>query len=173
MKYIYNCALKREQSVPASKRYASSKDKSLISLSFTNIWRSPLLHLQRRGCHEMERCIGRQSSLERSRASFRTRMKIKTVRRSLHGPLQPLVPPAITVSIAKKSMKQFIYCAQCRNKKTPSPHKNSPFKELRLLKNTLYSWVFGLPLSSVLKLMSVAVKPVLSSPCTDSGGLRS
>lgn len=56
-----------------------------------------------------------------------------------------------------------------------NPHENtSPFKELRLLKNTLYSWVFGLPLSSTVKLMFVVVvKLVLGGLCTDPGGLRS
>lgn len=103
--------------VPASKRYAGSKDKSWISLSFTIKWRSPLLHLQRRGCREMERCIGRQSSLERSKAPFR--LKIKTIRRFLHSSLQPLVHPAFTISIARKSMEQFIYYSQHRNKKNP------------------------------------------------------
>lgn len=56
-----------------------------------------------------------------------------------------------------------------------NPHENtSPFKELRLLKNTLYSWVFGLPLSSTVKLMFVVVvKLILGGLCTDPGGLRS
>lgn len=75
--------------------------------------------------------------------------------------------------LMQPSLNRNIYEAiitQCREIK----HKTGPLRAPCLLKNTRYSWVFGLPLSSVVKLMSVVgVELVLGGLCTDSGGLRS
>lgn len=112
---------------------------------------SPLLHLRRRGCHEMERYIRHQSFLGRSNMSIVEKNKMQentnTNERSTTAEyLQTLntyfCNRAHTVHNAKR--KTFT-------------HINKGKKWMCLLKNTLYSWVFGLPRSSVVKLMSVVV----------------
>lgn len=97
---------------------------------------SPLLHLHIWVHHERERCICPLSFLwkkENRVKPYYTKQKsvgiFTSSRQLLHS---------------KKSLKELF----------PTNNQTSSFKEPCLLKNTLYSWVFGLPLSSTLKLMS-------------------
>lgn len=109
---------------------------------------SPLLHLRRWGCHEMGRCIHRQNFLGKSNMS-NVEKKAQT---EMYAAQLQMFANFICIFLHIT----LTMCTMQREK--TSTHTNT--KEKRgacLLKNTLYSWVFGLPRSSMVKLMSVVV----------------
>lgn len=70
--------------------------------------------------------------------------------------------------------KQLLHYTESMKELFPTNSQTSSFKELCLLKYTLYSWVFGLPFSSMVKLMSaVGLNPSKCGLFTNSAGLRS
>lgn len=112
-----------------------------------SITRSPLLHLRRWGCREMGKCIHRQSFLGRSDMFVVEEKKMQE--NTNNKCTQP-----------NCRCLQTLYAYFCNsshnvhNAKRQNIHTNT---QTCLLKNTLYSGVFGRPRSSVVKLMSVVV----------------
>lgn len=107
----------------------------------------------------MERCTGQQSFLWKCSNTFFQQS----------GDLITELYSYLYKHLFQWVRNQLLHYVQCREEKPKQKHKSSSLKVWLLLKNTLYCWVCGLPLSSVVKLIVVTL--ALGGLCRDAGGL--